>query len=308
MSAYPVTTKAQVGRETHEAHDRSLAEGDGQAQRGDALVAVRTAKGSTYKVDVENAADIDGIRRELVSLGVPAGTVAQSLIISKDPIREIDEAIEGWHPLPTPTTPPIPQPPDAQTLPPDTSAKIIVARADLEEPYLQVGGDEGDFVAVKTLEEYGLTPDFPSVGMAYRRYWINTVSFVIPGPQAFERSVTTTVGMSDTVTRKLGGELGVEVGGLSAKLSAEFQTEFTVSSETTIQDTFKFEVPEGKIAIWTFWQLQNEVVMLDPAGNLLEYEGKWQVGPLSIPVRWVISLARQATPAYAPNLVLFDAA
>jgi hypothetical protein len=118
--------------------------------------------------------------------------------------------------------------------------------------------------------------------------------------------------MSETQSRTLGAELGVGpvevLANLSAKLTATFGTNFTVTSETTITDTYRFEVPERIITISTLWQLVDEVVIVDAAGAELDYEGQLNLGFVSIPARWVISRATQATPAYALDAVQFDAA
>ncbi|MDH4112664.1 MAG: hypothetical protein OEV60_08295 [Actinomycetota bacterium] len=273
-------------------------------------VHVRTAGGATYDVDVESAADFEGIREQLVTLGVPLARVIDTLIISDDVLEgPLDTAVD-W---PDPTTPPIPTPPNADTLPPGRSPSILVASADLEEPYLQFGDDEGDFVALSQLREWSLAPAFPKAQMRYKRYWLNTGSYRIRGPQEFSKTVTTTEGMSETQSTALSGELGLGVGkegvaNLGLKLSATFQRSFTVSSERTVSETYNLTIPEGKIAVYTIWQLVNEVVIVDPAGSELDYEGKVRIGFVPIPVRWVVSVASEATPGYALDPIMFDSA
>jgi hypothetical protein len=269
---------------------------------------VATPEGKWLPTDVEEFSDIGRIRAHLEAAGFQVSE-NDELIIS-DHVIEVPAltALEAG------TIPPVPVPPNSSALPPDLSETVQVAAAPFEEPFIKLAGNWKSIPALKK-KGWKLEPDFPAGNLAYNRFWLNTGSFIIRGPQKWQRSVTTKEGMSETTAFSLGAELGLgkSFEKLTGKLTATFQKSFTVTKEVSVTETYSLDVPEGRIAIFTLWQLINEVVVLNFAGNEMEWTG-WALPPGSMPftnlkyqVNWQVSRARQATPSYAFDPHFFDA-
>lgn len=127
--------------------------------------------------------------------------------------------------------------------------------------------------------------------LTLRQFWRQVPSTYTHVPQGggFEKTYTTLHGVSTTDTQTISAELGVEAGGLSAKLSATFSHSVTVTDEKTEETKFTVGSPEpGFERVWVMWQLIDEVVALDPAGNVIP-RGEAELGRKG-EVEWVSAI------------------
>lgn len=110
--------------------------------------------------------------------------------------------------------------------------------------------------------------------LTMRRFWRlvpNTFTHVQPGG-GFKKSYTVTHGISTTDSQTISAEMGCEADGLSAKISASFSHSVTVSDEKVEQTEFSAGPPDdGFVRVWALWQLIDEIVALDPAGNVIPH-------------------------------------
>jgi hypothetical protein len=110
--------------------------------------------------------------------------------------------------------------------------------------------------------------------LTWRQRWRqvpNTYTHVYPGG-GYTKAYKTTHGISRTDAESISAELGVEVGGLGAKLQATFEYSITVSEEESEETGYSVGSPaEGYVRVWVLWQLVDEVVALDPQGNVLDF-------------------------------------
>jgi hypothetical protein len=107
--------------------------------------------------------------------------------------------------------------------------------------------------------------------LTLRQYWRQvpaTYTHVFPG-DGYTKSYSVSHGVSTTDSQTLSAELGIAVEGLSAKLSTSFSHSVTVTDETTEQTSYTVGAPATGIRVWVLWQLIQEIVALDPSGNVL---------------------------------------
>jgi hypothetical protein len=110
-----------------------------------------------------------------------------------------------------------------------------------------------------------------------RHFWRlvpNTFTHVQPGG-GFKKSYSVSHGISTTDSHTI-----------SAKISASFTHSVTVSDEKVEQTEFSAGAPEaGFVRVWALWQLIDEIVALDPAGNVIPHteEGLNRKGE----IRWI---------------------
>jgi hypothetical protein len=260
---------------------------------------VATPQGNWLSTDVDDLSNVSRLRACLVAAGYDVGETDELTVSDHAIVAPLLTALEVG------AIPQIPVPLNAGSVPPDVSESIRIAVAPLEEPFIKVAGT---WKSIPVLKKNGwkLEPEFPTADLAYDRFWSNMGSFIIRGPQKWQRSVTTKEGMTESTAFTLGLELGLgkSLENIAKKLTATFQKSFSVTKETTITETYALDVPAGQIAVFTLWQLVNEVVILDSSGNEYAWTG-WAIPPLGptsnvkYKVRWEVSRARQATPSYA---------
>ena len=110
--------------------------------------------------------------------------------------------------------------------------------------------------------------------LTLRQYWRmvpNTFTHINPGG-GFKKNYTVTHGISTTDSHTISAELGCEAKGLSAKISASFTHSVTVSDEKAEQTEFSAGAPaDGQVRVWVLWQLIDEIVALDPNGNIIPH-------------------------------------
>jgi hypothetical protein len=108
--------------------------------------------------------------------------------------------------------------------------------------------------------------------LTLRRYWRQvpgTYTIVQPGG-GFQKEYSVTHGISTTDSQTMSAELGISVGDLSAKITASFTHTVTTSDETSEATTFSAGGPADNFQrVWVIWKLVDEIVALDPSGNVL---------------------------------------
>ncbi|MDO3382383.1 hypothetical protein [Gilvimarinus algae] len=213
-----------------------------------------------------------------------------------------------------PDFPPVPKPANQDEFPPNTSTSVLVSTSD-SNFFIYFWGDDGEdhgSYAPANQDTY-TDPQFPLQSkIQYKRYWLNTGSYKIIGKQQFSKSIATTQGMSTTDTQTFSAELGVAVNGLSAKLSESTSTSITISEQKTVTETYSFEVPEGKVCVYTLWQLIEEFALTDQAGNEIVWRGNYL--PLKnpppfipkFPAKFPQNLFTNNSARYVSDPVMFD--
>lgn len=175
--------------------------------------------------------------------------------------------------------PAVPKPANKDDFPPQKSSEILVSTHDIAL-FFYFWGDEGESHGAygpvdAPPKGFTLEPPFPVPSkILYKRYWINTGSYKLIGPQNFSKAITTTQGMSETKSTTLSAELGVAVKGLSAKLSITTATSITITEETSVTETYSFDVKVGTTVVYTLWQLVEEFALVDNASNPIEWSGR----------------------------------
>ena len=208
-----------------------------------------------------------------------------SVVAGTSRVRTIDvKALE-----PDLIYPPIPKPRSKDEFPPEKSSEVLV-NANNVDLFVYYWGDKGynhgAYAPVVWTTSKGsvnaTNPAFPRAKIAYKRYWQNTGSHTLIGPQNFSKEFSTTVGMSNTNSTTLSAELGVELKGLSTKLSKSTTTSITISEEKKITETYSIEVAKRKICIYTLWQLIEVFVLVDVDDKPIEWKGKWGFPPFVV--------------------------
>ncbi len=200
-----------------------------------------------------------------------APTAAKRVVVSS--VEELGDEIK---------TPPIPKPSSKDSVLPKKSTELIIStnvyypNGTSEWPVFVCVGKKNYWPAYSKDDKkfQWVSPSFPRQSLQYRRYWLNTFSVTVGGPQDIERAITTEEGMSKTKTKTLSGEVGVEIGGLSAKISASIIEEVTITESLSTTETYRFNVPSDKVAIWTLWQLVEKFVFVDENDKPIEWSGK----------------------------------
>jgi hypothetical protein len=171
--------------------------------------------------------------------------------------------------------PEIPLPTRPHTSVPQTSQKEQVALTRVEDPFIRYGG-RNRRASAHSLRRSGFEfdPVLPECFLRLRVFWDNVATFVIDGPQKFERKISTSEGMSKTEQSTLGASLGIKVDFLSAKLSGELKRSITISNEKSITDTYKVDVPSGTTVTYTLWQLIEEFDFLTSEGEVFDWRGR----------------------------------
>lgn len=118
------------------------------------------------------------------------------------------------------------------------------------------------------LNYWGDTPP-QAYTLTMRHYWRLMESQVVSPGADYSVSYTNSHGISTTDSSSISASLGVEAAGLSASLTVEFGHSIEISDESSVQNTYDVHGPaEGKM-VWILWQLINEIVALDPNGNVI---------------------------------------
>lgn len=151
-------------------------------------------------------------------------------------------------------------------------------------------------------------PEFPTQQLQNQRYWLNTFSITVSGPQTFTREIETIQGMSTTDMSTFSAELGVAVSDLSVKVSASTSHTVTITESNTVTDTYNFTVPKGKIGVWTLWQLVDVFIFVDENEVPITWIGNIYMGGFPIGENYAcINTFQTNLETYNANLVLFDA-
>jgi hypothetical protein len=82
--------------------------------------------------------------------------------------------------------------------------------------------------------------------------------------------------MSEVDTTTLSKKVGLAEGALklSAELSKITSHAVTITENRTVTETYNFSVAEGKVAIYTLWQLVEVFALVDDNNNLIDWSGK----------------------------------
>jgi hypothetical protein len=209
--------------------------------------------------------------------------------------------------------PPVPKPENKDDFPPQKSSEMLVSTHDIA-PFIYFWGDKGEsqgnYVPAVS-NEYFTTPPFPVPSkILYKRYWLNTGSYKLVGPQHFSKALTTKQGMSQTESSTMSAEIGVELKGLSAKLSETLTTSITITEERSVTETYDFEVKAGTTVVYTLWQLIEEFALVDSANYPIEWQGKW--GPKSLfifsgfPAKFKENVFTNNSQRYVSDPVIFE--
>lgn len=214
--------------------------------------------------------------------------------------------------------PPIPIPPTKHSVSPPKSSYLTISTT----PYYKEGDNKKkgtvpmNVVAGSTSvpafnksegqSEY-VTPTFPTQQITYKRYWLNTYSVTVQGPQSFSRKITTAEGMVQTEITTMSAELGVKTANLSAKVSISTSSSVSISESKQQEDTYSFDVPDGKTGIWTLWQLVDVYFFVDGNGVPITWTGTgYYLGLFSVKNMALINTFENQLEIYSASLELYD--
>jgi hypothetical protein len=181
--------------------------------------------------------------------------------------------------------PPLPVIESPQWLPPSQSLPVVQGTAAQQRLMIYADADSHDWqeyvpdvpnapnpTGGGTLQDYWDGNPPANYTLTMRSYWVlvpGSYTQVMPG-ETYEKQYTTTFGISTTDAQSLSAELGIAVEGLSATLTAEFSHSVTTSIQQQETTTYTVSGPAvGNIRVWMLWQLMDEVVALDPNGNVV---------------------------------------
>lgn len=247
------------------------------------------ANGKSYSIEVPVGSDMDIIEESNTAL-LQQGLTDDELdnvILSATEFDDVPAAAAQAALLAVPAVeteeqsklPTVPKPTTMYDALPEKSEEKLVSTNDVVVcVYVRnnlLGKKRGKYFPVDSLPKgFCLDPEFPDPSkILYKRYWINLGSEIMNGPQTFERSITTTHGMSKTKTKTLSAKLGVSVKGLSAELTATTSEQITVTEETSVTRTNTVPVEAGKIVVYTLWQLVEKFVLADNDGKPINWSG-----------------------------------
>lgn len=168
----------------------------------------------------------------------------------------------------------LPEQSDPKVVSTSTKRLALYADSDEDSKNAYVGDQAGVAAPGLTafLETYWDGKPASDYTLTMRQYWRmvpGTYTLVQPGG-SFTRSYQVTTGISTTDTDTLSAELGISGDGLSASVSASFSHSVTTSEETIVKTTVSAGAPpDGSQRVWVLWQLVDEIVALDPSGNVL---------------------------------------
>jgi len=182
------------------------------------------------------------------------------------------------HPLEQTFYPPIPEPQHRDDQPPEVSAELLVSANPVDQLFVEIS--EGKYLPTSGRFKglpVRVEPRFPATAkLAYRRFWQNTFTITIFNAHNFTRAIETQEGMSEVDTTTLSKKLGLTEGPLrlSAELSKTTSHAVTITENRSVTETYSFSVAEGKVAIYTVWQLVEVFVLVDENDNPIDWSGK----------------------------------
>ena len=222
------------------------------------------------------------------------------------------------HPLEPSLYPPIPEPQHRDDQPPEASAELLLSANPVEQLFVETS--EGKYLP--TSGKYkGLPvrvePPFPAAAkLAYKRFWKNTFTIRIANEHNFTRTVQTQEGMSEVDTTTLSSKLGLTGGPAALKLSAELSKTtahtVTITENRQVTETYNFSIDEGKVAIYTLWQLVEVFALVDENNNPIDWSGKVvlklpMTGDMKINAKFPPDRHTNHAGRYATSLHSFDA-
>jgi hypothetical protein len=255
----------------------------------------KSGKRHSFQIPVKEGLDLLGESHAILSKEGFTTEELKDLILSPTELEELPSVVAGTSRVRALSVkalesdssyPPIPKPRSKDEFPPQKSSEVIVNTNNIDL-FVYCWGNKGFYhgaymplfyPSIKG-PVYTTYPLFPLAKIAYKRYWLNTGSHTLIGPQNFSKAFTTTVGMSNTNSTTLSAELGVEVKGLSAKLSKSTTTSITISEEKSITETYSIEVEKRKICVYTLWQLIEVFVLVDVDDKPIGWKGVWGYPP-----------------------------
>lgn len=279
------------------------------------------ANGKSHSIDVPVKSDVNLIeesRAALLKHGI-TGDELDNLILSPTELDDVPAAAAQAARLAVPAVatldpssyPAVPKPANKDDFPLQKSAEILVSTNDVAVCLYfwgKKGESHGSYMPVDSLPKgFTTKPPFPTPSkILYKRYWVNTGSYQLIGPQSFSKAITTTQGMSKTKTTTLSAELGVAVKGLSAKLSTTVSTSITITEETSVTETYSFDIKAGSTVVYTLWQLVEEFVLSDSASKPIEWSGRLIVGGIvSLPAKFKDNVFTNNSKRYVSDPVTF---
>lgn len=218
--------------------------------------------------------------------------------------------------------PPIPIPPNKHSVSPPKSSYLTISTT----PYYKTGDHATKGTVPLSVVAPGfpnipaynksegqsewVTPDFPTQQITYKRYWLNTYSVTVQGPQSYKRTITTKEGMVETDITTMSAEFGVQSEFLSAKVSASTSHSVSISESTEQTDEYSFDVPEGKTGIWTLWQLVDVFFFVDGNGDPITWvgDGHIDMGIIkpTFPNMVLMNTFENRLEVYSASLELYD--
>lgn len=191
---------------------------------------------------------------------------------------DIFEIPDVLHPLEQTFYPPIPEPQHRDDQPPEASAELLVSANPVDQLFVEIS--EGKYLPTSGKFKglpIRVEPPFPATAkLAYRRFWQNTFTITIFNAHNFTRAIETQEGMSEVDTTTLSKKLGLTAGTLklSAELSKTTSHAVTITENRKVTETYNFSVAEGKVAIYTLWQLVEVFALVDDNDNTIDWSGK----------------------------------
>lgn len=218
--------------------------------------------------------------------------------------------------------PPIPEPQHKDDFTPEKSIELLVASNPVDQLFVQsskgiIFPTSGEFRGL----DIRIDPPFPATAkLAYRRYWQNTFNTRISSGLNFTRAIETQEGMSETDTTSLSAKLGLGPGvpiealqvKLSVELSATTSHAVTITESRKVTETYSFSVEEGKVAMYTLWQLIEVFALVDDNDNPIDWSGEVVldfplIGDFEIDATFPPDRHTNHTDRYAASLHTFDA-
>ena len=143
----------------------------------------------------------------------------------------------------------------------------------------------------------------------HSRYWKKVFSVVIDESASFAETQSITYGVSETKGREfsvtIGGEVSAWFVTVSTEVSNSVSYEISYSTETTIDKEFSCEGTEGKITVFTVWQLVDRFSICNSNGEEVTEDTKTLFSD-RIMLKPIKSIEEASDKQFYLSTVLFD--